>query len=438
MSVGEVAQRVRVWLWRRRWLVLAAVAAVSAVATVGAAAYGLTIGQGSAAPAASDLAASERLPVIPSHDGTGREPSARPGDERPELGPEGPVSEAPPEVAATPENVDVAADLRGLLGALRDEIEAYSAQVGGIDVAIAVTDLQTGETISIDGNVLHRSACTINMFALYAATDLFQAGAARPEDVAYSIRIGIGDSYPPEVKNFLQALFGSHETGVAHARKMMRAWGLRNSVFDHVPYYGDGTQSNYLTALETNLVLTNLYRGRLFNPEWTAYAISVLRDIAPYLNYILPGQLPYGAVVAHKMGYFWDYDGWVNNDAGIVTFTDTEGRTRAYVISYLSQQAATEYAGYSFGAHLSRVVWDYFAARYGAAASGPAPVYNPPAEPEATPEPTATSTPKVTATPKPTPKPTPKATATSTPKPKPTATATPVPSPELTPSPTPD
>ena len=85
---------------------------------------------------------------------------------------------------------------------LAQEITAYAAQVGGIDVAIAVTDLQTGETISVGGNVSHRTGCTINMFALLAVVGEFEAGRAEPQSVAYNINSGIGGSYPPEVKRF--------------------------------------------------------------------------------------------------------------------------------------------------------------------------------------------------------------------------------------------
>ncbi len=318
------------------------------------------------------------------------------GDEP--IGPQEPA--APGDI---PENVNVAPPFRTLQDSLAGEIEAYRAEVGDIAVAIAVTDLQTGQTISVNGNDPQRTACTINMFALFAAVGEFQAGHADPDDVAESIRIGIGGSYPPQVRGFLDALFGDFRAGVARAREMMASWGMRASVYDHVPYYGDGDQNNLLTALETNAVLSKLYRGDLFSPEWTAYTLARLRNIKWGLNYILPGWLPYEATVAHKIGYYWDSDGWVNNDAGIVTFTGLDGQQKAYAITYLSERAATEYTGYSFGARLSWIVWDWFDTAY-RQGSGPSP--------EATPTPT----------------PSPTATATPTPSPPPTATASPKPS----------
>ena len=333
------------------------------------------------------------------------------------------------------ENLQVAADFLGLRDQLEASIAAYNGQVGGIEVAIAVTDLQTGETISVEGNRAQRTGCTINMFALLAITKAFEAGQGDPSWVTYSVESGIGGSFPPDVKNFLTTVYGNYDAGLQAARQMMADWGMEVADFDHVPYYGtEPYKPNILTALETNDVLTRLWRRELFTPEWTDYAIGVLRNIRYYVNYILPGQLPPAATVAHKIGYYWDYDGWVNNDAGIVTFTGADGQEKAYAITYMSQKARTEQIGYSFGAKLSRDVWDWFAVKYGANNNAP-PAWSPPAYDGPPPPVTAspTSTPAPTGTPQPTATPTPPPSATATPKP----TAAPPPTPAPTPTPPP-
>lgn len=306
-----------------------------------------------------------------------------------------------------PENVGVSADFMALHNALEQSIIDYNAQVGGIDVALAVTDLQTGGTISVGGNVPHRTGCTINMFALFAAVSDFQAGNTSPDPVADSINAGIGDSYPPEVKNFLQYLFGSYVAGVQRARELMSSWGMTASFYDHVPYYGTLPYTpNILTALETNAVLSKLWRGQLFSPEWTAYTLGRLRNISPDLQYTLPALLPPEATVAHKIGFYPDDDGWVENDAGIVSFTGADGREKAYAITYMSQEANSDSIGTSFGAKLSRDVWDWFADKY-----------------------------QLGSPPSPTPAPTPAETASPTPSsPSPTATSTPSPAPSPTPA----
>ncbi|MCH8921426.1 MAG: serine hydrolase, partial [Chloroflexi bacterium] len=335
----------------------------------------------------------EETPVPGSVGSDGSSPA--PGGDQP-IGPQAPSS-----VAGMPENVDASPQLLALKDVLAQEITAYGAQVGGIEVAIAVTDLQTGQTISVNGNAVQRTGCTINMFALFAVVGEFQAGRANPSEVAYNIEYGIGGSYPPQVKQFLQSVFGTHPVGVTRAQEMMASWGMEASLFDHVPYYGDGTQNNLLTALETNSVLTKLYQGELFEPEWTQYTLERLRNIRAYVNYMLPGQLPSSATVAHKIGYYWDSDGWVNNDVGIVTFTGADGQEKAYAISYLSQKARTEYIGYSFGARLSRVVWDWFEATYKLGTEPPPATQPPTAEPTPTPPPPPTPEPTPTASPAP-------------------------------------
>jgi hypothetical protein len=294
---------------------------------------------------------------------------------------------------------------------LQGEIDAYRAQTG-TDVGIAVTDLVTGEIVSVNGNDVHKTGCVINMFALLASVDKFQKGEASPTWASWSIKKGIGGSFPPEVKNFLEVFFGNHRAGEQHARELMASWGMQTYQFDHVPYYGtEPYQPNILTALETNDILAKLYYGELFDSYWTDYTLGVLRDSFAYVDYILPKYLPYTATVGHKIGYHWDYDGWVNNDVGIVTFTGADGKQKAYAISYFSQYAPSEFAGYSFGARLSLLTWNFMAPRYGVAAQ-PAPPPVPPGPP-----------PVVTPTPTPTP------TNTPTPVPTPTPAVTPSPSP---------
>jgi hypothetical protein len=324
-------------------------------------------------------------------------------------------------------------ELLELRDILQGEVDAYRAQTG-TDVGIAVTDLQTNETVSVGGNVPHKTGCVINLFALLAAVDRFQAGAASPDWVAYSVQKGIGGSFPPEVKNFLGVVFGDFHAGEQHARDLMAGWGMETYQFDHVPYYGiEPYGPNILTALETNDILSRLWYGELFNSDWTNYTIGVLRNSYAYVDYILPKYLPWNATVGHKIGYHWDYDGWVNNDVGIVSFNGSDGKQKAYAISYFSQQAPSEYAGYSFGARLSLIVWNFMAPRYGISAQPAPPPTHP--GPPATPAPTHTPTPtaKPTHTPSPTKTPTPTPVKTPTPAPVP-PTATPTPA---VPTPTP-
>jgi hypothetical protein len=361
-------------------------------------------------------------------------PTPTPDTETPQTGGDQPSGPLPDEQGNIPENVNLTPEMQSLRDTLQAMITEYQGTVAGIDVGVAVTDLTTNETVSIGGNVVHKTGCVINLFGLLSAVDAFQSGAGSPSGLEYSIKKGIGGSYPPEVRSFLSRIFGDSNVGVQHARDMMAQWGLKIATYDHIPYYGlsDNPPPNIVTPLEMNSVLMRLYYGQLFNAEWTGYTVGVLRDSYAYVDYILPKYLPYTATVGHKIGYFWDYDGWVNNDVGLVTFTGSDGKEHWYAISYFSQFAPSEYAGYSFGARISLAVWNFMAPRYGVAAQ-PVVTYAPP--PPSTPVPT----PAPTQEPTPTPPATPIATTpppTRTPSPTPAPTPTRSPSPAPTPTPT--
>jgi len=254
---------------------------------------------------------------------------------------------------------EVSEEFLALQAVLEDRVRSYYG-----DVAICVADFQTDEQICVNGDALHRTGCTINMFSLFVAMEEFMAGRARAEDWAYWIKIGIGHSSPPEVAVFVRGLKGSLEEGTRRADELMHSWGMKDSIFGYVPGYpGQDWRPNILTARETNMILAKLYREELFSPEWTAYAIDRLLDIKPGLNYVLPLFLPAGVRVAHKIGYHQDWDGWVYNDVGIVMMTQGDSQI-AYAISYLSQGMPTEYAAYIFGAELSKIVYDWFDQRY--------------------------------------------------------------------------
>jgi YVTN family beta-propeller protein len=267
----------------------------------------------------------------------------------------------PPEQESAAEyfSEEVSEEFLALQATLADRIRNYYG-----DVAICVADLQTNEQVCVNGDALHSTGCTLNMFSLFLAVEEFEAGRARPEDWAYWIKIGIGHSSPPQVAVFVQGIKGSLEEGAKRANELMQGWGMKDSVFGYVPGYpGQDWRPNILTASETNMILAKLYRGELFSPEWTAYAIDRLLDIKPGLNYVLPLFLPAQVRVAHKIGYFQGWNGWVYNDVGIVMMTQGDKQT-AYAISYLSQLMPTEYVGYITGAELSKVVYDWFDQRY--------------------------------------------------------------------------
>jgi hypothetical protein len=364
------------------------------------------------------------------------EPTVTPNPSDIPAGGEVPGGQVPDVHGNIPENVNVGPEMSALQQELASLINQYKQQ-SGTDAAVAVTDLQTGETISVNGNAAHKTGCVINLYGLLAAVSEFETGAASPWSNASNIKEGIGGSHPPFVRAFLQNYFGSDTAGIARARELMAELGLVITTYDHVPYYGgEDPPPNLATALESNKTLAAIWNRQLFNDEWSQYTIDVLNDGYYYVAYILPKYLPWSATVGHKIGYHWDFDGWVNNDIGIVQFTGSDGQQKAYVISYYSQYAPSEYAGYSFGARLSLKVWNTMGPKYGASAMPDVP-YIPPVTPPPTPEPTPTEVPTPEPTQPPTPAPTPTPKPTKSPTPSPTRSPTPSPTPSATASATP-
>lgn len=235
----------------------------------------------------------------------------------------------------------------------------------GVDIALAVTDLQTGESIQIDGKETHLTGCIINLFAFLTVTREFDAGRAAPDGIETLISDGINHSKPPAVRSFLTSVSGSYEQGLAASQDFVRDLELTNTVFDHVPYYGgEDPAPNLTTVADTNEVLERLWRGELFSPAWTAYSVEVLGNSAWYVNVVLPAKLPEEARVAHKVGWFSDGTGWVENDVGIVSFTSDDGTEKAYAISFLSQHGPGGSYAEAVGSDLSLEVWDYFDTAY--------------------------------------------------------------------------
>ncbi len=61
------------------------------------------------------------------------------------------------------------------MAALQSRLQ-QRVDASGIDAAVAVTDLQTGETVSVNGDEPHLTGCTINFFVLLQVVRDLEAG----------------------------------------------------------------------------------------------------------------------------------------------------------------------------------------------------------------------------------------------------------------------
>jgi beta-lactamase class A len=249
----------------------------------------------------------------------------------------------------------------GLRETLRAEIAA-----SGINAAVAVTDLQTGESIDVNGEQPRLPGCTINFFVLLSVVMDLQEGLYSESEVGDLISRTVWSSNPVTARDLLRKTgMGDIGAGLMKVNQLLDLLGLSTSTYDHPPAYPQESLQgsvNLLTANDINRALTAVYEARILEPAWRDYLLNKMMGVKPGLQYLIPAGVA-GGVVAHKNGFFADYSGWVDNDAGVVLF-DRGGRRYAYAISFFTEDVSYKYADIPLGQTVSRLVWQYFSSRY--------------------------------------------------------------------------
>lgn len=252
-----------------------------------------------------------------------------------------------------------------LLLQMQDAMAAIVAE-SGLDLAVAVTDLQTGETVSVNGDVPRLPGCVANFFTLLTVVADVQAGVYPESWVGDLISRTVYSSNPHTARELvLIAGGGDPAAGVRKVAALVESLGLSNTVYDHPPAYADmfslyGSE-NITTANDTNRALLALYRGAVVNPDWRDYLLDKMTGVKPGLNHLTAVVAGYGATVSHKNGF---YDkGYVDNDIGIVRFTRGD-TTYAYAISLFAQDITTEFADVPWLQQIGALAWQYFSSRY--------------------------------------------------------------------------
>jgi hypothetical protein len=232
--------------------------------------------------------------------------------------------------------------------------------------AAAVTDLQSMETIGVGIDRPHLAGCVANLFAIIATLQDVDAGKYSLESVDATIRQTIWASDATAAYQLYRLAGGGNPVeGVRRVGVLYESLGMHASVIDHPPAFdGDSlgiNANNYLTAREVNKALAALYRGQVVSPALTGYLIEAMTHVKPGLNY-LTGALPSPALVSHKNGFFWDAEGYVDNDAAIVRFGPNFNY--AYAISFYSEAVPVKYADIPLGQALVFEAWEYFSSAY--------------------------------------------------------------------------
>ncbi len=251
---------------------------------------------------------------------------------------------------------------------LRDQlaaaIDAY--QLAG-SYAVAVTDLQTGHTISVNGERPQYAGCVANYFVFVSALRDVEAGEYGLSRVESLIARTTWSSNATTARALYEITGGGDSReGVRKINAIAAELGLENVQFDHPPAYpGESLGldvSNWLTAEDMNGALGALYHGDLLGEEMSAHLMGALSQVTPGLNY-LTASTP-DAIVSHKNGFFpIPGGGWVDNDAGIVRF-ERNGQEYAYAVTFLSQDVPVRLGDITLGQKLMALTWDYFSARY--------------------------------------------------------------------------
>jgi len=254
--------------------------------------------------------------------------------------------------------------------ALRDSLDA-AVHYWDIDAAMAITDLQTGETVDVNGASSRLPGCTINLFAIVRVVADLQDGKYPESAVGDTIAQTINRSDPILARRMMKDGIGDGDVtlGMTRVNAWMQALGMTSTLMDHPPAYpeeslsGDPDTDNRITPLDVNRGLRALWDGRALLPPWRDYLLRKMTLVKPGLNYLIPVGTSDGAIVSHKNGFLWA-EGWSDNDIGIVWY-ERGGQRVGYAISYYSQHFTGKYDGIPLGQRVSALAYQWFVARYG-------------------------------------------------------------------------
>jgi hypothetical protein len=273
------------------------------------------------------------------------------------------------EVRGTPTNdavnSPIGADMLMLQQEMQTEISRY--RIPG-NYAVAVTDLQTGESVSVNGKVPHLSGCVINLFVLYQVALDVENGALSHEVVDALVAATTWSSNA-ETARELYRLTGNGDIleGLTLTNRLIqRVLGSSSEVvLDHPPAFVDESlgidSNNWVSAEAMNAALSALWHGEVVGQALRDYLLDHLAAVKKGLNYLV-AAVPEGTV-SHKNGFFPDHAGYVDNDVGIVRLSHGN-QEYAYAISFFAQEVPVKYGNVALGQQLSRLAYDTMFARF--------------------------------------------------------------------------
>jgi len=238
-----------------------------------------------------------------------------------------------------------------------------------INTAVAITDLQTGETVEVNGDAPRLPGCTINLFALMRVAADLQDRRYDQEEPGELIAQTINRSDPVTARILTRYWLGAGDLalGMRRVNDFMRGLGMSATVMDHPPAFPEeslfGTGVNAITARDTNRGLAALWGDRVFNPWWRSYMLYKMTLVKPGLNYLIAAGAGAGSTVSHKNGFLYE-EGWADNDIGIVWY-DRGPASIGYAISFFTENVPGKYDDIPIGQEIASRAYQWFVARYG-------------------------------------------------------------------------
>ncbi len=234
---------------------------------------------------------------------------------------------------------------------MRELWRQIAARFPHIQTAVAVTDLQTGETAGLNRDVIHHPGCTLNVLVLMCVLRDVQAGRYPLQEVEAQVENTIRHSSAERARALLvRTGEGDVVAGVKKVNALAAELGMHDTMYDHPPAYWwrDSVYGlpNVTTASDLARAAAGLWRGEVLDGEHTAVLLDKLTLVKPGLNHLIPRGIPAGADarVGHKNGFFRDpIDRYVDNDVGLVWQGDAPGG-RAYAIALLFQGVPEPYS----------------------------------------------------------------------------------------------
>lgn len=255
------------------------------------------------------------------------------------------------------------------LSALQQRLlNLQATRYAGLEVGIAIVDLDTGNYLAINGDRVYATASIIKLPILIALFQEIDAGTIRPDETLTMTRdLVVGGSGNLQYRQ-TNSQFSVLETatrmitisdntatnmiikrmgGIQVLNERFRRWGLQHTRMHNV--LPDRYGTNVTTPNELVSLLAMLDRQQLLSAQSQVTALNIMSRV--HNRTLLPAGLGQGAAIAHKTGDI----GAVQGDAGIIRMPSG----KRYLAAILVERDRNDPNPQDFIQEASRLVYSY-------------------------------------------------------------------------------